>query len=134
MVSFSSWPVAGLWSRGPLKDPRDSKLILNKYKLFPWSSRISLVPFRNFIEPLFSKPVSSYFLTFLTATGSNPGNKKKTFEIFWPWPLLSSFARWSVQDAPLTLIFFPRAQHFLIGKSSAFLISIFWRIMYILLE
>ena len=26
----SSWPVTGLWSRGPLKDPKDSNLILNE--------------------------------------------------------------------------------------------------------
>ena len=27
----SSWPVTGLWSRGPLKDLKDSKLILNDH-------------------------------------------------------------------------------------------------------
>ena len=40
--------VPGLKSRGPLKDLKDAKLILNESKLFPWSSRISLVPFRTF--------------------------------------------------------------------------------------
>ena len=54
----SSWPVTGLRSRGPLKDLKDSELILNESKLFPWSSRISLVPFRTFRGPLFPKPVT----------------------------------------------------------------------------
>ena len=54
----SSWPVTGLWSRGPLKDLKDSKLILNESKLFPLSSRVSLVPFRTFRGPLFPKLVT----------------------------------------------------------------------------
>ena len=43
---------------GHLKDLKDSKLILNESKLFPWSSRICLVPFRTFRGPLFPKPVT----------------------------------------------------------------------------
>ena len=54
----SSWPVTGLWSRGPLKDLKDSKLILNESKLFPFSSRVTLVPFRTFRWPFFPKPVT----------------------------------------------------------------------------
>ena len=54
----SSWPVTGLKNRGPLKDLKDSKLILNESKLFPWSSRINLMPFRIFWGPLFYKPVT----------------------------------------------------------------------------
>ena len=38
---------------------KDSKLILSESQLFPWSSRISLVPFRTFSGPLFCKPVTS---------------------------------------------------------------------------
>ena len=37
---------------------KDSKLILNASKLFPWSSRISLVPFRTFRGSLLPKPVT----------------------------------------------------------------------------
>ena len=48
MAKSSSWPVTGLGKREPLKDLKDSKLILNESKLFPWLSRISLVPFRTF--------------------------------------------------------------------------------------
>ena len=51
-------------SRGPLKDLKGSKLILNVSKLFPWSSRISLVPFRTFRGPLFPKPVPCQELFF----------------------------------------------------------------------
>ena len=46
--------LPGLWNRGPLKDLKDSKLILNESNLFPWSSIISLVPFRTFRSPLFA--------------------------------------------------------------------------------
>ena len=46
-----------VWGEPP-KDLKDSKLSLNKTKLFPWSSRISLVQFRTFRGPLFSKPVT----------------------------------------------------------------------------
>ena len=56
--------VTGLWSRGSLKDLKDSKLILNESKLFPLSSRISLVPFRTFRGPLFPKPVTGQELFF----------------------------------------------------------------------
>ena len=41
-----------------MKDLKDSKLILNESKLFPWSSKISLVPFRTFRGPLFPKKVT----------------------------------------------------------------------------
>ena len=64
MAKNSSLPVTGLGSRGPLKDLKDSKLILNESKLFPWSSRISLVPFRTFRGPLFPKPVTGQELFF----------------------------------------------------------------------
>ena len=59
-----SWPVTGFRSREPLKDLKDSKQILNESKLFPWSSRISLVPFRTFRGPLFPKPVTGQELFF----------------------------------------------------------------------
>ena len=58
MAKTSSLPVTGLRSRGPLKDTKDYKLSLNESKLFPWSSRISLVPLRTFRGHLFSKPVT----------------------------------------------------------------------------
>ena len=64
MAKNSSWPVTGLGSREPLKDLKDSKLILNESKLFPWSSMISLVPFRIFRGPLFPKPVTGQELFF----------------------------------------------------------------------
>ena len=64
MGKNNSWPVTSLWSRGPLKDLKDSKLILNESKLFPWSSRVSLVPFRTFTGPLFPKPVTGQELFF----------------------------------------------------------------------
>jgi hypothetical protein len=60
-----------LSSRGALKDLKDSKLILNESKLFPWSSRISLVPFKTFRWPLFSKPVTGQEL-FLAVFYSKP--------------------------------------------------------------
>ena len=65
--------VQTLMSRGPLKDLKDSKLILNESKLFPWSSRISLVPFRTFRGPLFPKPVTGQelFCRFLQQTSSS---------------------------------------------------------------
>ena len=56
---------------GPLKDLKDSRLILNESKLFPWSSRISLVPFRTFRGPLFPKPVTGQEL-FLAVSYSKP--------------------------------------------------------------
>ena len=49
---------------GPLKDLKDSELILNKSKLFPWLSRISLVPFKTFRGLLFPKPVTGQELFF----------------------------------------------------------------------
>ena len=67
----SSWPVTGLRSRGPLKELKDSKLILKESKLFPWSSRFSLVPFRTFRGPLFPKPVTGQEL-FLAVSYSKP--------------------------------------------------------------
>ena len=67
----SSWPVTGLRNKGPLKDSMDFKLILNESKLFPWSSRISLVPFRTFRGPLFPKPVTGQEL-FLAVSYSKP--------------------------------------------------------------
>ncbi len=54
----SSWTVTGYRSRGHLKDLKDSKLIIDESKLFPWSSRISSVPFRTFRGSLFPKPVT----------------------------------------------------------------------------
>ena len=74
MAKNSSWPVNGLWSRGPLKDLKDSILNLNESKLFPWSTRISLLPFRTFRGPLFPKPVTGqelFFCCFFQQTGSN---------------------------------------------------------------
>ena len=58
-------------SRGPLKDLKDSKLILNASKLFPFSFRISLVPFRTFRGPLFPKTVTGQEL-FLAVSYSRP--------------------------------------------------------------
>ena len=54
-----------------LKDLKDSKLILNESKLFRWSSRISLVPFRTFRGPLFLKPITGQEL-FLAVSYSKP--------------------------------------------------------------
>ena len=64
MAKRSSWPVTVLCSRGLLKDLKDSKLILNESKLFPWSSRISLIPFWTFKGPLFPKAVIGQDLFF----------------------------------------------------------------------
>ena len=63
-----SWPVTGLWIRGPLKDLNDYKLIVYESKWFPWSFRINFIPFRIFTGPLFHKPVTGQelFLLFLT--------------------------------------------------------------------
>ena len=73
MAKNSSWPVTSLWSRGPLKDLKDFKLILNESNVFQWSSRISLVPFKTFRGPLFPKPVTGqelFFWHFLQQTRS----------------------------------------------------------------
>ena len=51
---------------GPLKDLNDSKLILNESKLFPWSPKNSLVPFRTF--RIFHKPVTGQELLFCRFT------------------------------------------------------------------
>ena len=59
--------LTGLWSRGPLKDLKDSKLIPNASNLFPWSSRISLVPFRTFSGPLFPITVTDQELFFIVS-------------------------------------------------------------------
>ena len=67
MAKKSSWPVNGLRSRGPLKDLKDSKLILHESKLFPWSARVSLAPFKTFRGPLFPKSVTGQEL-FLTVS------------------------------------------------------------------
>ena len=56
---------------GTLKDLKDSKLIINESKLFPWSSRMSLVPFRTFREPLVLNPVTGQEL-FLPVSYSKP--------------------------------------------------------------
>ena len=72
----------GLKSRGPLKDLKDSKLILNE--LFPWSSRISLVPFRTFRGLLFPKTVTAQEL-FVAVSYSKPalsGAKDEHFFTF----------------------------------------------------
>ena len=60
----SSWPVAGLQNRGPLKDLNDFRLIVCESKWFPWSSRINFIPFRIFRGPLFHKPVTGQELCF----------------------------------------------------------------------
>ena len=59
-----------------MTDLKGSKLILNESKLFPWSSRISLVPFRTFRGPLFPKPVTGQEL-FLAISYSKPALGKK---------------------------------------------------------
>ena len=43
---------------------KDSKLILNESKLFPWSSMISLLPSRTFRGSLFPEPITSQELFF----------------------------------------------------------------------
>mgnify|MGYP006975437472 CR=1 FL=1 len=67
----SSWPVTGLRNRGPLKDLKDSKLIVYESKWFPWSSRINLIPFKIFRGPLFHKLVTGQEL-FLLLLAANP--------------------------------------------------------------
>ena len=67
----SSLPVTSFKSRGPLKDLKDSKLILNESKLFPRSSRITLVSFITFRGPLFPKQVTGQEL-FLAVSYSKP--------------------------------------------------------------
>ena len=59
--------VWGVGCRGPLKDLKDSNLILTESKLFPWSS--SLVPVSR--GPLLSKPVTGQEL-FLAASFNKP--------------------------------------------------------------
>ena len=71
MAKNSSWPVTGSRIRGLLKVLKDSKLILKVSYLFPWSSRISLEPFRTFRGPLFSKPVTGQEL-FLAVSYNKP--------------------------------------------------------------
>ena len=89
MAKNSSWPVTGLWSRGPLKDLKDSKLILNESKLFPWSSRISLVPFRIFRGTLFSKPITGQEL-FFAVSYSKPALVKYIMKIWIQYSDLKS--------------------------------------------
>ena len=65
-----------------LKDLTDSKLILNEFKLFPCSSRISLVPFRTFRGPLFPKPVTGQDL-FFAVSYSKPALRGKLISGHW---------------------------------------------------
>jgi hypothetical protein len=51
---------------------KDSKLILNESKLFPWSSSISLVPFRTIRGPLIPKPVTGQKLFFAVSYSKPP--------------------------------------------------------------
>ena len=64
-----SWPVTGLWNRGPLKILNGMKLILDDQGHHLDSYTISLESFRSFKGPLFCKPVTvqEIFLLFLTA-------------------------------------------------------------------
>ena len=82
----SSWPVTGLWNRGPLMILNGIKLILDdlgnhldSYKnlfilyKFLWISlvyTISLESFRSFRGPLFRKPVTGQELFFLFLTAN----------------------------------------------------------------
>ena len=78
-------------SRGPVKDLKDSKLILNETnesKLFPWSSKISLVLFGTFSGPLFPKPVTGQKL-FLAVSYSKPALATNTIVVDCIW--LKSF-------------------------------------------
>ena len=61
-AKHSSWLVTGLWSRGPLKDLMDSKLILNESKL---------IPFRISDGPYSPNQTRNYFCCFLQQTGSS---------------------------------------------------------------
>ena len=73
----SSWPVTGLWNRGPLKDLNDFKLIVYECKWFPWSSRINFLPFRIFRGPLFHKPVTGQELLFAVSYNCSVLNLQK---------------------------------------------------------
>ena len=62
---------------------KDSKLILNESKLFPWSSRISLVPFRTFrgdLIPQTSNWSGTIFGRFLQQTGSISNSSDPEFQ------------------------------------------------------
>ena len=66
---WESWEKSCKWHFCALtwkekQDLKESKLILNESKLFPCSSRISLVLFRTFRGPLFPKPVTGQELFF----------------------------------------------------------------------
>ena len=66
-----------------LKVSLESKLSVNESKLFPWSSRIILIPFRTFRGPLFSKPVTGQEL-FLVVSYSKPALEFTTkFKRIW---------------------------------------------------
>jgi hypothetical protein len=60
----SSWPVTGLWNRGPLKILNGIKLILDDQGNHLDSYTISLESFRSFRGPLFCKPVTGQKLFF----------------------------------------------------------------------
>ena len=69
-----SWPVTGLWNRGPLKILNGIKLILDDQGNHLDSYTISFESFRYFRGPLFHKPVTGQelvFCCFLQQTGFN---------------------------------------------------------------
>ena len=57
----SSWPVTGIWNRGPLKILKGIKLIRDDQG----KDKISLESFRSFTGPLFCKPVTCQELFFV---------------------------------------------------------------------
>ena len=69
------WRVGDLWRTWLIQN-----CIQKSLKLFPWSSRISLVPFRTFRGPLFPKPVTGQEL-FLAVSYSKPALEYRTEEI-----------------------------------------------------
>ena len=60
--------IMTIWVLEPVCCKKRQKIVLelirNESKLFPWSSRISLVPFRTFRGPLLPKPVNGQELFF----------------------------------------------------------------------
>ena len=62
----SSWPVTGLWNRGPLKILNGIKLILDDQGNHLGAYLVRLESFRSFRGPLFHKPVTGQELVFAT--------------------------------------------------------------------
>ena len=75
MAKNSSWPVTGLWNKGPLKVLNGNKLILDDNGINLESFRIKLESLRSFRGTLLLKPVTGQEL-FFAVSHSKPALAK----------------------------------------------------------